>query len=98
MKIYGTMEPIDIMANMGKIDIPTYFVMGLRDSLIQPTSVLKVFEAMHNVRPDLAYLKVRGREKGNEGGGEEGGRRKEEEEGDRHTHLLRDGPEGKQLY
>lgn len=46
------------MANMDKIDIPTYFVMGLRDSLIQPASILKLYDAMHVYRPDLAHLKV----------------------------------------
>lgn len=58
MQIYGTFEPVDIMANMDKIDIPTYFIMGLRDSLIEPISIMKLHGAMYKSHADLAFLKV----------------------------------------
>jgi hypothetical protein len=40
-KNYGTKEPLNIMKNFDKINIPTYFVMGLQDPLIEPMSILK---------------------------------------------------------
>jgi len=58
MDVYGTPYPVDIMRNLCCIDIPTYFVMGLRDSLIEPSSILKVYEVMYNAKPDKAFLKA----------------------------------------
>ncbi len=33
--------------------------MGLRDTLIEPVSVVAHYEALNDARPDLAHLKVR---------------------------------------
>jgi len=57
LALYGQAEPIDFLANYKSIDIPVYFVMGRRDSLISPVSVLAHFDALRAHRPDLAFLK-----------------------------------------
>jgi len=56
--VYGSKTPVDILANFDKISIPTFFVTGLRDSLIEPVSVLKQYETLYNAHPELAYLKA----------------------------------------
>jgi pimeloyl-ACP methyl ester carboxylesterase len=57
-KNYGSSSPLNIMDNYDKIKIPTYFVMGLQDPLIEPMSIIKQYEAMHKHHPDNAYLKA----------------------------------------
>jgi len=44
--------------NYDKINIPVYFVMGLRDTLIEPVSVLAHYASLHEQHPNLAYLKA----------------------------------------
>jgi len=57
-EIYGSSEPINFFENYDKIDIPVYFVMGLRDTLIEPVSVLAHYASLHEQHPNLAYLKA----------------------------------------
>lgn len=41
-----------------RLDIPVYFVMGLRDTLIEPVSVMAHYDTLLDARPDLANLKA----------------------------------------
>eukprot|EP01112_Ceratiomyxa_fruticulosa_P008441 TRINITY_DN2189_c0_g2_i1.p1 TRINITY_DN2189_c0_g2~~TRINITY_DN2189_c0_g2_i1.p1 ORF type:complete len:757 (-),score=148.47 TRINITY_DN2189_c0_g2_i1:227-2497(-) len=41
MEKYGTKTPPDFMEHYDLIDIPIYFVMGLRDNLIAPQNIMK---------------------------------------------------------
>jgi len=58
IEAYGQPTPIDILGNFDKMDIPTFFVTGLRDSLIEPVSILKQHETLYNSHPELAHLKA----------------------------------------
>lgn len=58
LEVYGTTRPIDIIGNFDKIKIPTFFVIGLRDSLIEPVSILKQYETLAEVHPELAHVRA----------------------------------------
>lgn len=57
IKHYGTPEPLNFLDHYDKIDIPVYFVMGMRDTLIEPVSILDHYEHLKAVHPELAFLK-----------------------------------------
>jgi len=55
---YGTERPIDFLANYDKIDIPIYFAMGLRDTLIEPVSIMAHYAILLEKHPELAFVKA----------------------------------------
>eukprot|EP00123_Amoebidium_parasiticum_P000723 comp11601_c0_seq1/m.6087 comp11601_c0_seq1/g.6087 ORF comp11601_c0_seq1/g.6087 comp11601_c0_seq1/m.6087 type:complete len:561 (-) comp11601_c0_seq1:107-1789(-) len=55
---YGTPYPTSFMDNYHVIDIPTWWCLGLEDNLIYPENIIKQYQAMYNVRPELGHLKA----------------------------------------
>ena len=52
LKRYGNARPLDYMANYRVIDRPVFFVLGLDDKLIQPSSVIAQYRALLRSHPD----------------------------------------------
>jgi hypothetical protein len=52
LKRYGTVEPLDYMAHYDVIDRPVFFVLGLDDKLIEPSSVIGQYRALLRSHPD----------------------------------------------
>eukprot|EP01135_Chromosphaera_perkinsii_P011741 Nk52_evm19s2485 gene=Nk52_evmTU19s2485 len=58
VEVYGSVKPSNFLEHFGLIDIPVHFIMGLKDTLIEPQNILKQFHTMAQVKPNLAHLKT----------------------------------------
>lgn len=58
MKMYGTTDPPSYSDDYKLIQIPITFFISMDDRLIRADDVLRHFETLQKVRPDLAKMKV----------------------------------------
>jgi pimeloyl-ACP methyl ester carboxylesterase len=57
-KVYGSTKPFQYQDHFDKITIPITYYISMDDRLIRADDVLKHFETLNAVRPDLARMKV----------------------------------------
>jgi len=55
---YGSEIPLNFFAHYHLIDIPVYFLMGLKDRVIHPDNILKHYHTLQKVHPELAHLQT----------------------------------------
>jgi len=57
-EIYGSSTPINFFENYDKVDIPLYFVGGMRDPLIKPESITAHYNTLQKFHPELSFIKL----------------------------------------
>lgn len=56
LRAYGTALAPRMLENYNLIDVPVHFVMGSKDNLIPCSNIMRHYNALHDVHPELAFL------------------------------------------
>ncbi|KAJ6231923.1 ab-hydrolase associated lipase region containing protein [Anaeramoeba flamelloides] len=58
IKEYGTIKPFNFFSNYHLVEIPVVYVAGMLDTLVSSFDVLKHYQIISKVHPDLAKIRV----------------------------------------